>query len=613
MEQTFISFQQVKLTDTFWQHRQQTNEEATLHAVYDRFKETGRFAAMDFNYRQGAPNPPHIFWDSDIAKWMEGAAYIISQHHDATLEALMDELIGKIVLHQREDGYFNTYFQQLAPNEVFKHRTHHELYCAGHLMEAAVAYYQATGKDQFLSAMCRYADYIDRVFRIERSASFTTPGHEEIEMALLRLWEVTGEERYLTLSRFFIDQRGVHDETEYKANRHCYSQSHLPVREQTSAEGHAVRAVYLYTAMAKLARLDNDPSLKAACIKIFENIINKRMYVTGGIGSAALGEAFTIDYDLPNLTAYSESCAAIGLMLFCKEMQCMDADSRYADTIERIMYNGFLSSVSLDGTSFFYLNPLEIAPQLLVRDVSMQEGGRTLPITQRQKVFSCSCCPPNIVRMVPQIGGFVYSTDADTLYVHQYIKSEATLDGMTITQETTYPSAGNIVLTIKSGNKHVIALRKPFWCRSFTILQDDKPVAYKQEKGYLYIAATADMRLEIIFEMTVDRIQANPHIYEDCGRTAIMRGPIVYCAEGVDNGENLKDLRLANDLAPEITQDPLYHCPTLRVNAWRRAEFESLYSAEPVALQSIRIRLIPYFAFANRGTTEMIVWMLNAQ
>ena len=609
MAQTFIPFHQVSLTDDFWRSRQQVNAEATLQAVYERFKETGRFAALDFAYRPGDPNPPHIFWDSDIAKWMEGAAYILRQGRDPALEALMDALIEKIVLHQREDGYFNTYFQQMAPDEIFRHRTQHELYCAGHLMEAAIAYAQATGKDRFLRAMCRYADCIDRVFRVERSAGFTTPGHEEIELALLRLWEATGEERYLTLARFFIDQRGTSEETEYEVNRHCYSQSHLPVREQTTAEGHAVRAVYLYTAMAKLARIDGDQALKSACEKIFENIISRRMYITGGIGSAALGEAFTVDYDLPNLTAYSESCAAIGLMLFCQQLQCMEADSRYADTIERVMYNGFLSAVSLDGTSFFYLNPLEIAPKLLKRDVSIRKGGRELPITQRQKVFSCSCCPPNIVRMMPQIGGLVYGVDDDTLYVHQYIQSEAEMDGLTVTQETAYPAAGKVILTVSGCGKRRIALRKPFWCRSLTLTQEGRPVAYIQEKGYLYVDAAPEMRLELDMAMPVALIQANPRVYENCGKAALMRGPVVYCAEGVDNGDNLKDVMLDADLAPEVQESDLYHCPTLCVNARRRVDFDELYTAAPIALKPIRLRLIPYFAFANRGTTEMVVWM----
>ncbi|MGN0971927.1 MAG: glycoside hydrolase family 127 protein [Aristaeellaceae bacterium] len=609
MNQTFIPFHQVQLTDDFWHNRQRINEEATLQAVYDRFQETGRFAALDFAYRPGDPNPPHIFWDSDVAKWMEGAAYMLRQHRDPALEELMDGLIDRIVRHQREDGYFNTYFQQIAPEEIFRHRPRHELYCAGHLIEAAVAYRQATGKDRFLSAMCRYADCIDRVFRVERSAGFTTPGHEEIEIALLRLWEETGEERYLTLARFFIDQRGTGEEAENEAHRRCYSQSHLPVREQTTAEGHAVRAVYLYTAMAALARIDGDQALKDACLKIFDNIVNRRMYITGGIGSAALGEAFTVDYDLPNLTAYSESCAAIGLMLFCRQLQCMDADSRYADTIERVMYNGFLSAVSLDGTSFFYLNPLEITPQLLERDVSVCKGGRRLPITQRRKVFSCSCCPPNIVRMMPQLGGFLYSTDAETLYVHQYVQSRMEADGLTVTQETVYPSTGRITLTVTGNTRRTLALRKPFWCRSFTLTKDGKPAAFTQDRGYLYLEAERDMRLEIDFAMAVEVIQANPRVVEDCGRAAVMRGPIVYCAEGVDNGDGLRDVTLAAALNPEIVHSADYHCPTLRVDAWRREDFDALYTAGPVAYRPMRLRLIPYFAFANRGATEMVVWM----
>ena len=438
-----ITFDHTRLRPGFWQDKQRMVLDTSIEAVRARFEQTGRFAAFDFAWKPGDPDKPHIFWDSDIAKWMEGAAYALQLAPNPALEAQVDEVVEKIIAHQEPDGYFNIYFTVVEPGKRFTRRTDHELYDAGHLIEAAVAYAATTGKRAFLDAMIRYADLIDRVFRVEGSAAFITPGHEEIELALVKLYRATGERRYLQLALFFVDRRGCQAEEEYAgfAGR-GYCQDRLPVREETDAIGHAVRAVYLYAAMADLYAETGDETLMEACRRMFDSITQRRMYITGGIGSSAHGEAFTLDYDLPNLTAYAETCAALGLALFARRMSALEPDGRYADAAERAMYNGFLSGVSLDGRSFFYENPLELQPRLRARDETMLHQGIHLPITQRVEVFECSCCPPNVLRFIASIADFLYTRQDGALYVHHYMASETRTGGGLICQQTDYPYEG---------------------------------------------------------------------------------------------------------------------------------------------------------------------------
>ena len=357
-----IEFSDVKITGGYWKARQDINRSVTLKAVYDRFNETGRFEALKCDLRDGDTNIPHIFWDSDVAKWIEGASYILhSEKNDQAVE-IIENAIDLIIKNSDENGYFNSHFLVAEKENRFRLRECHELYCAGHLIEAAVAYYELTGKDRFLNAVKKYADYIERAFKIDNTAAFITPGHPEIELALVRLYKATGEKRYIELAKYFIDKRGNCDEpgiyTDW-ANEY-YSQDEIPVRERKTAEGHCVRALYLMCAAADIAYIYKDNDLKTACERFFDSIVNKRMYITGGVGSSNMGESFTIDYDLPNRTAYAETCAAISLAMFAERMLKFGADSRYSDIIERTMYNGIMSGISLDGKSFFYENPLEI-------------------------------------------------------------------------------------------------------------------------------------------------------------------------------------------------------------------------------------------------------------
>ena len=328
-----VNYSNIKITGGFWREKQDMVRNITVKAVYDRFNDTGRFDA--FKCEENPEHEPHIFWDSDVAKWIEGVAYLTREKREIELEKIVDSVVDEIEKHRDTCGYFNSYYLTRHQDERFTNRDCHELYCLGHLIEAGVAYYESTGKDKLLKLMCDYADYVEKVFKNEHTAGFITPGHEEIELALVRLYECTKEERYLELAKYFVDERGKIQEELVEWGECAYNQSHKPVREQFTAEGHAVRAVYLYCAMADLALKYNDEGLKNACKRLFDNIADKRMYVTGGIGSSHDGEAFTVDYDLPNLVAYTESCAALGLILFANRMLLLENNAKYADVAER--------------------------------------------------------------------------------------------------------------------------------------------------------------------------------------------------------------------------------------------------------------------------------------
>ena len=359
-----VPFSTVRINDGFWKQKQKMIRETTAYAVYERFRDTGRFEALECKWKEGDPDsPPHIYWDSDVAKWIEGVAYLTALEKCEDLEKIADKAIENIVRNCDENGYFNSHYLVTEQEKRFTNRGCHELYCAGHLIEAAVAYRDATGKDALLKAMCRFADYIEQVFKVEKSAAFTTPGHPELELALVKLYHATGERRYLELSKFFVDEHGTNDkdismEEREKKGILSYNQDEMPLRQRGTVEGHCVRALYLLCSMADLAREYGDAELTAACERCFDNIVNKRMYITGGVGSTYVGETFTVDYHLPNRTAYAETCAAISLAMFASRMQSLRADGRYGDIVERVIYNGMLSVISMDGRSFFYENPL---------------------------------------------------------------------------------------------------------------------------------------------------------------------------------------------------------------------------------------------------------------
>ena len=537
-----VDFSKVQLKSGFWAQRRKQIGDVTIYAVQEQFQNTGRFEA--FQCKKGNQQV-HPFWDSDVAKWIEAVAYLCAQGSYPDLEAAADGVIEQIRKNRDEHGYYNSYFLSVKPDEIWKNQNDHELYSAGHLMEAAVAYARYTGKETFLHLMEDFAAEIQRVFVDEKSAGFVTPGHEEIELALVKLYQYTKNTRYLELARFFLEERGKHQEQLAPQFKPCYNQNHLPVREQTTAQGHAVRAVYLYSAMADLARIDEDEELKEACNALFLDIVQKKMYVTGGIGSSACGEAFTKPYDLPNLQAYAETCASIGMVYFAQRMLLLEPNRIYSDVVEREIYNGVLSGISLDGTAFFYENPLEIEPYLIGRDVSMQEDAadRTrFPLTQRKKVFDCSCCPPNLCRFIASIGSLLYTQESDTVYIHQYMSSTAKVGSGSLTQSTDYPYDGKIVITTK--NIKNLALRIPGWCTHYTVEVDGMAVQPEETNGYIQVSLAERGQVVLDLKMEPVILEAVPAVIADSGKVAVMCGPIVYCAEGVDNGENLHDIAI---------------------------------------------------------------------
>ncbi len=590
-----VPFYDLKVTDGFWAERQKTIEEKSIWAIYDRFKETGRIDTMDCKKHE---IKPHIFWGSDVFKWMEGAAYILERKEEPGLRAMLDDIIGKVQAGVGEDGYYNSYFNSPDPQwERFSDRDKHELYSLGHMIEAAVAL-SHVGDDRLLQIACKNTELVDRIFRQEDSAEFTTPGHEEIELALIRLWETTGERKYLELSEYFVRKRGTSEKDKiiYKKDDGSGIQSHLPMTEQTTAEGHAVRATYLYCAVADLADILNDSELKRVAKTLFEDIYEKKMYITGGIGSWYRGERFTVPYHLPNRDAYAETCAALGLALFGRRLYASDPDGRYGDAVERALYNGMISGLSLEGDAFFYTNPLEI--DLSRKKIPLGYS----PNTERQKVFGCSCCPPNLTRLIPAIGDFIYTYNEDTLFVHQYIANEGTADGAKVAIKTLYPADGKVSICYEGAKK--LALRKPAWCRK--VICD---VPYREEKGYLYFDGS---RVEIEFVMEPTFYRAADIVHEDADRLALMRGPIVYCIEGQDQVAPLYRLRVDADAPTTVLEETFGGYPVIEAKGVVVEAQSALYAPyAPLAETPCTLKFIPYYAFANRGEDDMQVWVLK--
>lgn len=588
-----LPFEQTEIKGGFWGFYNQLNKDNIIMNVYNRFKETGRFDALKCNWRDGEPNNPHIFWDSDVAKWIEGVAYIVEKQPWPDLEALADEMIENIRLNQRADGYFNSYFLSIEPSKIYSRQDAHELYCTGHFIEAGIAYHKATGKDALLNCMLKNVDFIYHIFVVEKSARFATPGHEEIELALLKLYEYLGNKKHLELARFFIDQRG-NNELDIK---NSYNQTHIPVREMTEPEGHAVRACYLYTAMAMLAKLDNDKTLKDACDRIFDSIINEKMSITGGVGADHQGEKFSYKYDLPNSDTYNETCAAISLAMFAGALQEMKVNSLYGDIVERIIYNGFISGVSLNGERFFYTNPLEIDRKKYARSTYQ-------PICERVKVFNCSCCPPNITRSLATISKYMYTTDGDKVYCNQFINSETKLNingkNATLIQSTDYPNSGKITFSYK-GEPMTLYVRIPDWCTEYEGGTENGFAKYNLKDGD---SVSIDLPMKVHF------IEANPYVQDNSGRYAIQRGPIVYCMEEIDNGENLRDITLLEGSDIRIENENDIPAPVIYIDAERRPATKHLYSLKSNKRVKFTARLIPYFSFANREASDMLVWTM---
>ncbi|MCL1819571.1 MAG: glycoside hydrolase family 127 protein [Oscillospiraceae bacterium] len=562
-----------------------------------------------------------VFQDSDLYKWLEAAAYSLDTRPDPELEKLTDSAVELIGSAQQADGYINTYYTVKEPDGRWSNlQQGHELYCAGHLIEAAVAYYNATGKRDFLDIAIRFADYIDSVFRNTEGY----PGHQEIELALAKLYRVTGEKRYLTLAGKFIRRRGSGEPHYFIKERQkpqyrtiwpqleefdaAYSQSHIPPLEQRHTTGHAVRAVYMYTAMADLALEDGNAQMRGVCEGLFDNITKKQMYITGAIGSTSIGEAFTTDYDLPSDLIYGETCASIGLMIFCQRMNALSGDARYADTIERALYNTVLAGMSLSGTEFFYVNPLEADPARLAHSPDLAHIKNP-----RQKWFDCSCCPTNIARTVMGLGEYIYRTAPDGLYVNLYCSGTAE-DGLrSIAVKTGYPYADKAVITV-SGGRYKLFLRNPENAPILSLSVGGLELDVQTQNGYVVLERDWNgNEIVLRFDMRPKIIYTSPKSQNNNGKAAVMRGPLVYCAEQADNGENLGAVILPSEAAFAETgavdglppETVMLKSPAHRYTG----QGDVLYTAAPPKLSDTEVKLVPYFLWANRNVGEMRVFL----
>ncbi len=596
----------VVLNDPVFAGRIQVNHEKTIPSALARCRETGRLDAFKLNWKPGMPNQPHVYWDSDVAKVVEGMALDLELHPDKRAEQELNDLVDLIVSAQGADGYLNTHFTVVAPEKRWtKIHSQHELYCAGHLMEAAVAHYHATGRRNFLDAMCRYADYIGTVFGPGEKQLHACPGHEEIELALCKLAAASGNSKYNDLAAYFIDERG--QKPNYFVTREGVDESaleqmqaHRPVREQTEAVGHAVRAAYLYCGMADVAAAHEDRDLLNACAVLFENIRTRKMYITGGIGANAK-EAFGPDWDLPNSSAYAESCAAIALVFFAQRMLNITGQAQYADVMERALYNGVLSGISLGGDEFFYQNMLEVN--------AVSSYAKT-----RQKWFSCSCCPTNFSRFLPQIGSLLWSESATAVRLHIPAAGTFESGARKIRVASQYPYDGGIAVEMAAAGNFEFHFRIPDWCKEVSVLRAGRPAAVEFSDGYMILSGPwqAGERLEITLAMPIRLLRANVMVAADAGRAAIMRGPLVYALESIDNKQPLAEMILPPD-AGEFSlasADGLpAGTPAVVGNAWREINTENALYAEPaLRLEPCRFTAIPYALWQNRGPAEMQVW-----
>lgn len=642
---TVHSKQQVQLTDSFWCRYQSLVREKVIpyqwQALNDQIEGAAPSHAIK-NFRIAAGEEEgvfhgFVFQDSDVAKWIEAVAYSLETERDLELERTCDEVIDLIGRAQQPDGYLNTYYTVKEPGKRWTNlRDNHELYVGGHFIEAAVAYYEATGKKKLLDIMCRFVDYVDTIFGDGEDQIRGYDGHQEIELALIKLYRVTEEMRYLKLAQFFIDIRGEQPhffdlEAEKRGDKphrwfhdsYSYSQSHLPVREQEVASGHAVRAVYMYTAMADLANELDDESLKKTCQTLWNNVTQKQMYLTAGIGSAEFGEAFSFDYDLPSDLSYTETCASIGLVFWAQKMLALEANGVYGDVIERAIYNGTISGIQLDGTKFFYVNPLEVWP----KQANHRHDYKHVK-AERQPWFGCACCPPNIARLITSIGSYVYSVRDHIGFVHLYIASATTFTlgdtRVEVAQASNFPWSGDIQFTVNPERsvEGTLAFRIPGWARSFSLKVNGEEAHTQVSKGYAYVTRTWNQGDEIHLEipMEIERMVAHPNVKANAGKIALQRGPVVYCLEQVDNGENLASIEINGDsLIEERFEEELLNGVMVLSGKAKRTEVTSdvsqaLYMrTEDVNTSETTFTAIPYYAWANRGEGEMTVWVRSGK
>jgi DUF1680 family protein len=598
-------------TTLFHQFRQLQGEGHLDALALDQKMHRGRAVGDDW-YWGGS-----IFWDSDLAKWLEAASARLQYAPDPELEKLVDDIIARFERAQQSDGYVNSHILTWRPRHRFKNlRDLHELYCAGHLMEAAVVHHEATGKDTLLGVVRRYADLLFERFGKEPGKVNGYCGHPEIELALMRLYRSTGDSRYLELSRFFIDERGASpnyfereaierlDKREFRPNHpgspYAYMQAHEPIRQQTKVVGHAVRAMYLLSAVVDVGVATQDASLLQTAEQLWRDVIDTKLYLTGGIGSASENEGFTRDFDLPNEKAYAETCASIGLFLFGHRLLQTRLNSEFSDIMELALYNCILSGIGLDGESFFYDNPLE-------------SRGNHRRIAWP---WWCPCCPPNLARLISSLSGYLLSEGPEGIAIHQYVSCETTFPGVKLTLKSGLPFSGDnsIEIAAEAPFDKTLAFRLPAWAGRTALTINGQSQSVESKDGYLYLRRIWNDgdKIELNFEMPVRQKFARFGVEADRGRTALSRGPLVYCIEEADNGRDLDRYVLSNqaEFSPVVVKDLLGGIAVLKGRARRETDgADLLYTESAPTSETVELRAIPYYAWANREPGEMLVWM----
>ena len=579
-----IDFSHVKINDNFWSPRLSKHVSATLPVCIDQIEnQTGRIRNFE-NAAKGEGEHSGIFFDdSDVYKALEGMAYSLINNPDPELEKKADEWIDKFAAAQQPDGYINTFYTLTGLDKRWTNMDKHEMYCAGHMIEAGVAYYQATGKRKLLDVCIRMTDHMMSQFGPGKR--HWVPGHEEIELALVKLYQTTQEQKYLDFAYWLLEERGhghgtMGDEGKWDP---VYYQDIVPVRRLTDISGHAVRCMYLYCGMADVAALKNDTGYIAAIDRLWDDVVHRNMYITGGIGSSRDNEGFTEDYDLPNLDAYCETCASVGMVLWNQRMNQLTGDSKYIDVLERSLYNGALAGISLGGDRFFYVNPLE------------SKGDH-----HRQEWYGCACCPSQLSRFLPSIGNYIYASSDDALWVNLYIGNTGQIrigeTDILLTQETDYPWDGSVKLTISTSQplEKEIRLRIPNWCKTYDLSINGKRINVSEEKGYAVIKdwKSQDV-IALDMDMPVEIVAADPHVKENFGKRAIQRGPLVYCMEEIDNPEYFDQIQLSpsTTFQTAFVSDILNGIKTIKTNG--RAQSATF---------------IPYYAWDNRKAGKMRVW-----
>jgi DUF1680 family protein len=628
-----VRFVDVRLEGDFWKERLDTVLARTIPSQHKKLVEYGYLESLKL------PNPPpplrfprhangftvQVFWDSDIGKWIEAAAYALSHKRDAEIEKKIEAIVDDFERAQAPDGYLNCWYLGREPEKRWSNmRDNHELYNAGHMLEGAIAYYETTGRRRWLDVMERYVEHIRTSFGTGPGQKRGYCGHQEIELALIKLYHLTKEKKHLDLAAYFINERGnpnphyfdvEREEREkkgwewqrYVQGTYEYSQSHKPVRTQDKVVGHAVRAMYMYTAMADLAVELNDAGLKAACETLWKDVMETKMYVTAGLGPSAHNEGFTFDFDLPNQTAYAETCASVALIFWAQRMLHLDLDGKYADVLETALYNGALSGLSRDGEHYFYMNPLE------------SNGTPT-----RWDWHTCPCCTMNVSRLVASVGGYFVSTAPDGIAFHLYggISSKLDVGGteVVVRESSNYPWSGDIAIEVDPAVEKAfdVKLRIPGWCRGATAKVNGETVTLTPVNGYATIHRSWKKGDKISLElpMPVERVYANPHVVMDVGRVALTRGPLVYCLEEADNpGGTVQRFKLPRQSEIAVKQSNLFDGIiqlTAGGKAVDEAEFKPLYRTSPPREAPATLTALPYYLWANRGQGSMVVWIPEA-